>query len=173
MKQFIVLAAILPILLLFVAQATLEGVRGLRMNAAEDAVRAFCIEASYYDGGGAAEADALRAKLARIFKADASEIYIELNRTDKAHITWRVSFPVGDIMAGARLMGLSPSENRGRAEMSGTIVIAPKPPPPIGDPGPGGGDPQTPDPEDPDEHPEPGGGDPENPGAVNPDEGPD
>ena len=155
MKQFIVLAAILPILLLFVSQATLEGVRGLRMNAAEDAVRAFCIEASYFGGGGAVEAEALRAKLARIFRADASEIHIELNRTDKAHINWRVSFPVGDIMAGARLMGLSPSENRGRAEMSGTIVIAPKPPPPPAENnGPDSDGPQTPGPEDPNEPPE-------------------
>ena len=130
MKQFIVLAAILPILLVFVAQLALEGTRGLRMNAAEDAVRAFCIEASYYNGGGPAEAEALRAKLARIFGADTGEVYIELNRTDDSHIDWRVSFPVGDVMAGARLMGLTDAENRGRAEMSGTIVIAPKPPPP-------------------------------------------
>jgi len=130
MKQFIVLAAILPVLLLFVAQLTLEGSRNLRMSAAEDAVRAFCIEASYYGGGGPAEADALRARLARIFRTDASEIYIGLARTDEAHINWSVSFPVGNIMAGARLMGLSDAENHGRAQMSGTIVIAPKPPPP-------------------------------------------
>ena len=131
MKQFIVLAAILPILLLFVAQATLEGVRGMRMSVAEDAVRAFCIDASYYDGGSPAEIEALRAKLARIFRSDAREIYIELKRTDDAHVDWRVSFPIGDIMAGARLMGLTDAENRGRAEMSGTIVIAPKPTTPL------------------------------------------
>ena len=130
MKQFIVLAAILPILLVFVAQASLEGVRGLRMNAAEDAIRAFCIEASYYGGGGPSEAEDLRARLASICGADAGEISIGLVRTDEAHIDWRVSFPVGDIMAGARLMGLSASENRGRAEMSGTIVIAREPSPP-------------------------------------------
>jgi len=130
MKQFIVLAAILPILLVFVAQSTLEGMRGLRMSAAEDAVRGFCIEASYYEGGGPAEAETLRAKLAHIFGADIGDVYIELHRTDDAHIDWRVSFPVGNVMAGARLMGLSDAENRGRAQMSGTIVIAPKPPPP-------------------------------------------
>jgi len=127
MKQFIVLAAIMPIMLLFVPQATLEGTRALRMSAAENAVRAFCIEASYYDGGGPAETDALRAKIARIFRTETSQVYIELNKTDEAHIDWRVSFPVGNIMAGARLMGLTDAENRGRAEMSGTIVIAPKP----------------------------------------------
>jgi len=132
MKQFIVLAAILPILLVFVAQATLEGVRGVRMNAAEDAVRSFCVEATYYGGGGPAEAEALRAKLARIFHTEAAEIRIDLSRTDGSHIDWRVTFPVGDIMAGVRLMGLSDAENRGRAQMGGTIVIAPEPdiPPP-------------------------------------------
>ena len=130
MKQFIVLAAILPIMLLFVSQATLEGVRGLRMSAAEDAVRAFCIEASYFDGGGPAEAEALRAKLARIFRTDPGEVFLSLAKPDDHHIAWSLSFPVGDVMAGARLMGLSDAENRGRAEMSGVIVIAPKPPPP-------------------------------------------
>ena len=135
MKQFIVLAAVLPILLVFTAQFTLEAGRALRMNAAEDAIRGFCIEASYYGGGGREEADALRAKLARIFRADVSEVEIELVQTDEAHIDWRISFPVGDIMAGAGLMGLSPSENRGRARMDGTIVIAPPPTPQESEPG--------------------------------------
>ena len=127
MKQFIVLAAILPILLLFVLQSAVSGMRGLRMNAAEDAVRAFCIEASYYGGGGAAEADALREKLGRIFKTEPAEVHLSLSYVDAAHIEWNLSFPVGDIMAGAFFMGLSPSENRGRAQMSGVIVVAPKP----------------------------------------------
>jgi len=134
MKQFIVLAAILPILLLFVSQSTLEAVRGLRVSACEDAVRAFCIEASYYGGGGPAEAEALRAKLAGILKADVSEIYVDIQKADDARIDWRVSFPVGKVMAGARLMGISDAENRGRANMSGTIVVAPKPKPPDPDP---------------------------------------
>jgi len=156
MKQFIVLAAILPILLVFVAQATLEGVRSLRMSAAEDAVRAFCIEASYHGGGGPAEAEALRARLARIFRAEAGEVFLDLARTDEHHIAWRVSFPVGDVMAGARLMGLSDAENKGRAEMSGVIVIAPKPKPqnPQDEPGEdetGSNDPENPSSEDPDD----------------------
>ncbi|MCL1894987.1 MAG: hypothetical protein FWG03_00415 [Clostridiales bacterium] len=127
MKQFIVLAAILPILLVFVAQFTLEAGRGLRMNAAEDAVRAFCIEAAYFDGGGPAEAEALRMKLARIFNVDIRDVAVELKNAGDAHIDWFVSFPVGDIMAGAPFMGLTPAENRGRAQMNGTIVIAPPP----------------------------------------------
>ena len=129
MKQFIVLAAVLPIFLVFIAQFTLEAVRSLRMNAAENAVRAFCIEASYYGGGGPAEAEALRERLAHIFRADPLEVWIELAQIDEAHIDWRISFPVGDIMAGARFMGLSSAENSGRAQMDGTIVIASKSPP--------------------------------------------
>ena len=165
MKQFIVLAAILPILLVFIAQTTLEAGRNLRMNAAEDAIRAFCIEASYYGGGGSAEAEALRAKLAHIFHADAREIYIELVKTDEAHISWKVSFPVGDIMAGARFMGLSDTENRGRAQMSGVIVIAKEPLPPETP------DPASPEPEKPGdeaadnpETPDPASPKPEKPG---------
>ena len=159
MKQFIVLAAVLPILLVFVAQFSLEAARGLRMNAAEDAVRAFCIEAAYYGGGGPAEAETLKRRLAQVFRTDTGEIFVDLKKTDETHIDWRVSFPVGDIMAGARLMGLSPAENRGRAEMSGTIVIAPPPPE---DPPPSTDDPATPPPaEDPD--PPPPAEDPEEP----------
>ena len=144
MKQFIVLAAILPILLVFVAQSSLEAARSLRMNAAEDAIRAFCIEASYYDGGGPAEAEALRGKLARIFRADPGEVYVELTRAGEAHIEWRVSFPVGDIMAAALFMGISQTENQGRADLGGTIIIAPKPPqapPDDSDPAPGENEP--------------------------------
>jgi len=130
MKQFIVLAAILPILLLFMAQAVLEAGRSLRMSAAEEAIRAFCVEATYYDGGGPAEAEALRSRLAGIFGVDACEIYINLTKPDDTHIDWHISFPVGDIMAGAAFIGLSDAENGGTAQMSGTIAIARSPIPP-------------------------------------------
>ena len=155
MKQFIVLAAILPILLVFVAQSTLEGVRSVRLSAAEDAIRAFCIEASYFDGGTPAHVEALRYRLAQIFRCGSGEIHIDLRQTAEYHIDWRVSFPVGKIMAGARLMGLSPAENNGRVEMKGNIVIAPPPPeyPPSDGPG-GPDDPQDPgDPDDPGDGP--------------------
>ena len=122
MKQFIVLAAIMPILLIFTAQFTLSGVRGLRLNAAEDAIRAFCIEATYYNGGGSSEMEALRHKLAQIFRTDTSEVIIELTQIDSAHIEWTISFPTGEIMAGARFMGLSVAENQGRLLISGSIV---------------------------------------------------
>jgi len=131
MKQFIVLAAVLPIMLVFVAQFSLEAVRSLRMSAADDAIRAFCIEAAYYGGGGPAEAEALRHKLAGIFRADPQEVWIELTQAGASHIGWRASFPVGEIMAGARFMGLSHAENRGRVQMSGVIVIPPPPPEPL------------------------------------------
>ena len=128
MKQFIVLAAILPIILTFIAQFALEEAGAIRMSSAGDAIRAFCIEAAYYGGGGAAEADALRNKLAMIFQTDPGEIFIGLSQADEAHIDWEISFPVGDIMAGAGLMGITAEENRGRSRLSGVIVIAPKPP---------------------------------------------
>ena len=131
MKQFIVLAAILPILLVFLAQFTLAEIRSMRMSSAEDAIRAFCIDASYYDGGGVAEAEALRHKLASIFRCAPQEIAIGLSQIDDAHIAWEISFPVGDVMAAGAFMGLSSSENKGWAQMNGTIVIAAKPPLPL------------------------------------------
>jgi hypothetical protein len=98
------------------------------MNSADDAIRAFCLDASYYDGGGAAEAEALRHKLSEIFRCAPQEIVIDLSQIDDAHIAWEVSFPVGDIMAAGAFMGLSQSENKGWAKINGTIVIAAKPP---------------------------------------------
>jgi hypothetical protein len=130
MKQFIVLTAILPILLVFMTQFTLQATRSLRMNAAEDAVRAFCIEAAYYGGGGASDANALKYRLAQIFHSDIGDVNLDLVQVDETHIDWHLSFPVGDIMSGAPFMGLSSSENQGRAQMKGTIVIIPKIPEP-------------------------------------------
>ena len=129
MKQFIVLAAILPIMLVFVMQFSLVGVRSLRMNAAEDTIRAFCIEASYFGGGGQAEAEALKSKLAQIFRVNEYYVNVNLFQADESHIDYSISFPVGEIMAGASFMGLSPAENQGHVRISGSIVIAPPPPP--------------------------------------------
>ena len=127
MKQFIVLAAVLPILLVFIAQFTLVEVRSLRMDAAGNAIQEFCLNTSYYDGGGASEIDSLRNKLASIFRTAPGEINIRLTQIDEKHIDWEVSFPVGDIMAAGPFMGLSSAENQGRTQINGTIVIAPKP----------------------------------------------
>jgi hypothetical protein len=125
MKQFIVLAAILPVLMLFLAQFLLDGQRQVRMSAAEDAVRTFCLEASYYGRTGAGEAGALRHKLSGIFGTSPSNIAVEIAPAREGVLSYRIVFPVGKIMAGAGFMGLSAARNNGRAVLTGEIVLPP------------------------------------------------
>jgi hypothetical protein len=128
MKQFIVLAAVLPILMLFLAQFMLDGQRTVRMSAAEDAVRTFCLEGSYYGRIGSGEADALRAKVAGIFGISPGDVTVDLAPAREGVLSYRIAYPVGKIMAGAAFMGLSPSRNNGQAVMTGEIVLPPPKP---------------------------------------------
>ena len=130
MKQFIVLAAVLPILMLFIAQFMLDGQRQVRMGAAEDAVRTFCLEGSYYGRMGQSEVDTLRYRLANIFKASPAEISIEILPVREGVLSYRIVFPVGKIMAGANLMRLSEGNNNGHAVFAGEIVLPPPEKPP-------------------------------------------
>ena len=125
MKQFIVLAAVLPILMLFIAQFMLDGQRQVRMGAAEDAVRTFCLEGSYYGRIGQGEADMLRHRLASIFRTSPAEVSIEITPSREGVLSYRIAFPVGKIMAGANLMRLSEGKNNGQAVFTGEIVLPP------------------------------------------------
>jgi hypothetical protein len=135
MKQFIVLAAVLPILLLFLAQFMLDGQRTVRMSAAEDAVRTFCLEGSYYGRIGPGEAEALRAKVAGIFGISPGDVTVDLAPAREGVLSYRIAYPVGKIMAGAAFMGLSPSRNNGQAVITGEIVLPPPKPEPEQEPG--------------------------------------
>jgi hypothetical protein len=130
MKQFIVLAAVLPILMLFLAQFMLDGQRTVRVSAAEDAVRTFCLEGSYYGRVGSSEADALRTRLAGIFGVSPADVSVDLAPAREGVLSYRIAFPVGKIMAGAAFMGLSPSRNNGRMQLTGEIVLPPPEPEP-------------------------------------------
>jgi hypothetical protein len=130
MKQFIVLAAVLPILLVFLAQFMLDGQRQVRMSAAEDAVRTFCLEGSYYGRTGVGEADALRVRLAGIFGISPADVAVDLAPVREGVLSYRVDFPVGKIMAGAAFMGISAARNNGRAVFEGEIVLPPPEPEP-------------------------------------------
>lgn len=125
MKQFIVLAAILPIMMLFLSQFMLDGQRQVRMSAAEDAVRTFCLEGSYYGRMGQGEIDMLHHKLANIFKTSPAEISVEIVPAREGVFSYHVTFPVGKIMAGASLMKLDRNRNNGYAVFSGEIVLPP------------------------------------------------
>ena len=125
MKQFIVLAAILPILILFLAQFMLDGQRQVRMGAAEDAMRTFCLEGSYYGRIGQGEVEALRSKLGNIFGASPADVSVEIVPVREGVLSYRIAFPVGKIMAGSSLMKLEKGRNNGYAVFSGEVVLPP------------------------------------------------
>ncbi|MDR3305984.1 MAG: hypothetical protein LBS85_08205 [Clostridiales Family XIII bacterium] len=127
MKQFIVLAAILPILLVFAAQFSLDETNHIRTLRAESAVQDFRQRASLYGAYGEAETAALRAKLARIAGRDPGEVYIEMAAGEKDAkgsriVQYRITVPIGKIMAGGAFMGVSESENQGALTFSGEFA---------------------------------------------------
>ncbi|MCL2493532.1 MAG: hypothetical protein FWF33_05780 [Clostridiales bacterium] len=123
MKQFIVLAAILPILLLFFAQSSLDRLNDRRTELAESAIRAFERNASFGGGDITAEADCLRARLTQIFGVEEREVRLELTSSgDGPQVRYRIAVPMGNLMAGGALLGLNESQNRGVFTFEGEIL---------------------------------------------------
>jgi len=104
-KQFIVLAAILPLLLLFFAQSSLDRLNDRRVELAESAIRAFERDASYDGAEPLAKADRLRARLAQIFEVQDGDVRLDLTPSeDNAQIQYRITVPMGKLMAGGALL---------------------------------------------------------------------
>lgn len=113
MKQFIVLMAVLPIILLFMAQFTLDQINDSKLSLAEDIIYAAKEEAKQQGGF---DVPALRKQLAEALGAD--ESLIEITASPKGSvprkwadnsrgiIEYRVKIPVGNVMAGNAFLGL-------------------------------------------------------------------
>lgn len=149
MKQFIVLAAVLPLLLLFFAQSQLDRMNDRRVFLAERAVHAFEVEACAY---GEMDVDGLRARLAKIFAAAPADVAIELTGGEGGQAYYySIRVPMGKLMAGGGLLGLDEAQNKGAFTAEGEIIDLParvealveaaKPQPE--DPPGGGGDDET------------------------------
>ena len=95
------------------------------MGAAEDAVRTFCLEGSYYGRIGSEEIETLQQKLARIFRSSPADISVDIAPVREGVLAYRIVFPVGKIMAGASLMKLQAGSNDGFAVFSGEVVLPP------------------------------------------------
>ena len=120
MKQFIVMLAVLPLMLVFLLQFSLEQQRSVRLAAASDIVYAAREEAKQ-EGAFTPE---LKAKLVRqlserlgvsedsiVIEAEESEVYrVDAERT-RGIISYSVSFPAGRVMAAGNMFGISDSEN--------------------------------------------------------------
>lgn len=122
MKQIIVLAAILPLLLIFIAQFTLQEKNAqIKRGIASDVYAA--AEQARQDGCfTAANLDRLKKQLASRSGTEESEILIAADEVPKYRVNsynenerihYKVEVPIKKAMAGNRYFGISDEENRG------------------------------------------------------------
>lgn len=122
MKQVIVLAALLPLLLIFVVQFTLQEKNAqMKMGIARDVYAA--AEQARQDGCfTAANINQLKQQLALRSGVQESEILIEADKIPKYRVNsysanekiqYKVSVPIKRAMAGNRFFGIKDEENRG------------------------------------------------------------
>ncbi|MBR0597668.1 hypothetical protein [Sinanaerobacter chloroacetimidivorans] len=122
MKQVIVLAAILPLLLIFIVQFTLQEKNAqMKMDVASDVYTA--AEQARQDGCFTeANLSRLRQQLASRAGTQESEIVIDADEVPKYRVNsynenerihYRIEVPVASVMAGNRFFGISDEENRG------------------------------------------------------------
>ncbi|MDR1571628.1 MAG: hypothetical protein LBS32_03800 [Clostridiales Family XIII bacterium] len=122
MKQFIVMAAVLPILMVFVMQLALEQRNQHRVAALQEMVYSAKEQAKQEGIFTPAARAELEDGIAGIFGLEKGEIVIETddrvkyrkNRYDERElISYRIKVPVKKIMAGNRLMGIADEDNEG------------------------------------------------------------
>ena len=120
MKQFIVLAAVLPIMLLFLAQFALDQMNDTKISLAGDVVHAAKEQAKQ---NGGFDVESLRSELAEKLKVDESLIIIEaspagsvpriLENGERGIINYYVKFPVGSVMTGKSFFGIKDNKTYG------------------------------------------------------------
>ena len=123
MKQFIVLSAILPILLLFTAQFALDQRNGIAVSFIQERVYAAREKARQEGYFTEAIRQDLRAELAGFLGIDplsiaidaTEEVQYRVNRfagDGRGIIHYSVRVPIGEAMAGSAFLGLTEAENR-------------------------------------------------------------
>ncbi len=123
MKQFIVLLAVLPLMLVFLAQTSLDQLNGARIALFTDMVYT-AKEQAKQEGCFTEEIkESLRNGAAGLFGIDPSEVVIEADSEERARLTaesadfgrglihYRVSVPVKEAMAGRRFFGIREEDN--------------------------------------------------------------
>jgi hypothetical protein len=125
LKQFIVLAAVVPIMLAFIMQFTLVQIRHHRLIRMEELVHNARIEAAM-DGGFTEEARArLASEIADIYDVAPREVVMEFAGPDgrmPGRISYRIGAPVAKRVAANRLFGISESDNAGYDVLEGEVL---------------------------------------------------
>lgn len=122
MKQIIVLAAILPLLLIFIVQFTLQEKNAqMKMDIANDVYAA--AEQARQDGCFTeANISRLKQQLVSRMRTQEAKIVVDADEVPKYRVNsynenerihYRVEVPITSVMAGNRFFGISDEENRG------------------------------------------------------------
>lgn len=119
MKQFIVLIAVLPVMILFLLQFTLEQKNSLSIGRIQDITYAAKEEAKQEGYFSTEIKDRLRNKISQATGISSEKIIVEsedsvkfrYNIGNERLIYYRVEVPMEEVMAGSRLLGISKKEN--------------------------------------------------------------
>jgi len=126
MKQFLVLLAVLPLMLVFFVQFTMDEVRSNRLAAVDDIVYAAKEEAKQRGCFTKAMRTTMQQQIAAVMSIDPSDVLIEATGEDdvkyrlfqapeggfeREMIYYKVSVPAGQLMAGRRLFGIKEEDN--------------------------------------------------------------
>jgi hypothetical protein len=131
LKQLIVMAATLPILMLFVMQFALEQQNQNRIAALQEAVYSVKEQARQEGRFTPAMREALAEAASVCFQIEKSEIVIEADAAVKYRknafderelIHYRVKVPIKKIMAGNRLLGIPDGDNEGWYVIEGSAA---------------------------------------------------
>ena len=111
MKQFIVLSAVLPILMVFVMQTTYDQKNSRAISMIHDMVYV-AKEQAKEEGSFTWEIqERLRENLSNSLKLHPSEISI-ICREENDLLFYRVEVPIKNVMAGGRLLGIADKDNQ-------------------------------------------------------------
>ena len=127
MKQFLVLAAILPLMLVFFVQFSMDQINSSRIGILSDLVYTAKEEAKQEGCFTQQIRSELTANISSALQIDPSDVRIEATDTvryrimeadkygnedwERGLIHYKVSVPIGELMAGRRLFGIREQDN--------------------------------------------------------------
>lgn len=128
MKQLIVAAAMLPVLIAFFLQFMLIQANHSKAIRFEDALHDARIEAGMSGGFTESAKDALRLTAAEIYGVAVETVRLELDMAvtgPHSVIRYRIGIPCGPLVAANGLFGIADGENQGFVVFEGQTAAAP------------------------------------------------
>jgi hypothetical protein len=153
MKQFIVAAALLPILLALLTQFMSLQLAHTRVVRSEELAYTTARAAEIRGAYTADLAQGLASEIAHIYGLSPAEVSVRVDGAggDAPGFHYSVTIPIRRIIASNRLFGISDAENSGHKTIEGAGIYIPKYEPPHGKPDEDDPDDEYPDDEPPDE----------------------